>query len=121
MRFERSFTMLTVIGLLLLVLLAIGIHDVTQKKHTILRNFPVIGHLRYLFEAIAPELRQYWFETKQRPYTEEQRAFVYASSKRENNKVGFGTKQDYSGPGAIHLLPSMFPVPDKEMGTTLAP
>jgi glutamate synthase domain-containing protein 2 len=113
--------MLTVLGISLLILLVIAIHDVTQKRHTILRNFPIIGHFRYMFEAIAPELRQYWFETKQRPYTEEQRAFVYASSKRENNKRGFGTKQDYSGPGAIHLLPSMFPIPDKEMGTKIAP
>jgi hypothetical protein len=43
----------------LVLLLAVVVHDVTQKKHAILRNFPVVGHFRYLLEAVGPELRQY--------------------------------------------------------------
>jgi hypothetical protein len=44
-------------------LAAIGIYDVTQTKRTILRNFPIIGHLRFILEGIGPEIRQYFIES----------------------------------------------------------
>jgi glutamate synthase domain-containing protein 2 len=71
-------------------------HDLLQRKHALLRNFPVIGHGRYLLEAIGPELRQYIVtdNNSERPFSRDQRRWVYASSKLENNYFGFGTDND---------------------------
>ena len=85
--------MWTFLGTLGVLLLVVAIYDVTQKKHAVLRNFPIIGHFRYLFEMIGPELRQYIVtdNDEERPFTRDQRRWVYASSKKENNYFGFGT------------------------------
>ncbi len=82
-----------IVGLALLLLV---LYDVTQKKHAILRNFPVIGHFRYLLESVGPELRQYIVTSndEERPFSRDQRSWIYASSKRENNYVGFGTDNE---------------------------
>lgn len=84
---------LAAFGLLLLVVL---IHDLVQKKHAILRNFPIIGHFRYWLEAIGPELRQYIVTSndEERPFSRDQRRWVYASSKKENNYFGFGSDNE---------------------------
>ncbi len=78
------------------VLALVTIYDLTQKRRAILRNFPVIGHFRYLFELVGPELRQYIVtgNDEERPFSRDQRRWVYASSKRENNYFGFGTDND---------------------------
>lgn len=75
---------------------AVAIRDLTQKHHAILRNFPVIGHGRYLLESIGPELRQYITTSndEERPFNRDQRRWVYASAKRQNNYFGFGTDND---------------------------
>ena len=67
-----------------------------QREHALLRNFPVVGHARYLLEAIGPELRQYVVagNNEERPFTRDQRRWVYASAKKENNYFGFGTDND---------------------------
>ena len=76
--------------------LLLAIFDLVQRKHAILRNFPIIGHFRYWLEAIGPELRQYIVTSnnEERPFSRDQRRWVYASSKRENNYFGFGTDHD---------------------------
>ncbi|MBC9734847.1 FMN-binding glutamate synthase family protein [Nocardioides marmotae] len=95
---------------------AVAAHDLTQRKHAILRNFPVVGHLRYTLERFGPELRQYIVTSndEERPFSRDQRRWVYASSKGENTYVGFGTDNDienssgypvvkhrtFAGPGA---------------------
>ena len=73
-------------------LLLVFIHDMVQKKHAILRNFPLVGHLRYLLEKIGPELRQYWVanDKEEMPFTRAERSWVYATSKKQNNNFGFG-------------------------------
>jgi glutamate synthase domain-containing protein 2 len=75
---------------------AVGAHDLLQRRHALLRNFPVIGHARYWLEAIGPELRQYIVagNDEERPFSRDQRRWVYASSKLENNYFGFGTDND---------------------------
>ncbi|SEO44298.1 Glutamate synthase domain-containing protein 2 [Trujillonella endophytica] len=75
---------------------AVAARDLLQREHTLLRNFPVIGHARYLLESIGPELRQYLVagNEEERPFTRDQRRWVYASAKRENNYFGFGTDND---------------------------
>lgn len=74
----------------------VAVRDLTQKKHAILRNFPIIGHARYLLEEVGPELRQYIVtgNDEERPFSRDQRRWVYASSKQENNYFGFGTDMD---------------------------
>jgi glutamate synthase domain-containing protein 2 len=75
---------------------AVAVRDLFQRDHALLRNFPVIGHGRYLIEAIGPELRQYVVagNNEERPFTRDQRRWVYASAKKENNYFGFGTDND---------------------------
>ena len=74
----------------------VAAHDLLQKKHALLRNFPLIGHGRYLLESVGPELRQYIVtgNDEERPFSRDQRRWVYASSKLENNYFGFGTDND---------------------------
>ena len=81
---------------------AVAAHDLTQRRHAIVRNFPVVGHLRFLLERFGPELRQYIVTSndEERPFSRDQRRWVYASSKLENNYFGFGTDNDLeSGTG----------------------
>ena len=75
---------------------AVAAHDLTQRRHALLRNFPVIGHARYWLEEIGPELRQYIVAAndEERPFSRDQRRWVYASAKLENNYFGFGTDND---------------------------
>jgi glutamate synthase (ferredoxin) len=75
---------------------AVAAHDLVQRRHAILRNFPLIGHARFLLEAIGPELRQYIVASndEERPFSRDQRRWVYASAKLENNYFGFGTDND---------------------------
>jgi glutamate synthase domain-containing protein 2 len=77
-------------------LAAVAVHDLVQRRHALLRNFPVIGHARYFLEAVGPELRQYVVAAndEERPFSRDQRRWVYASSKLENNYFGFGTDND---------------------------
>lgn len=77
-------------------LAAVVARDIFQRNHALLRNFPLVGHARYLIEAIGPELRQYIVaaNNEERPFTRDQRRWVYASAKKENNYFGFGTDND---------------------------
>jgi glutamate synthase (ferredoxin) len=97
------------IGALLVV---VAIHDLIQKRHAILRNFPIVGHFRYWLETIGPELRQYIVtgNDEERPFSRDQRRWVYASSKKENNYFGFGTDNDPERPGYILVRHSAFPL-----------
>src|SRR5882672_12240489 len=85
--------MLTLTLILIGTVVSVAIYDLTQRKHAILRNFPVVGHLRYLLESVGPELRQYIVTSNQeeRPFSRDQRRWVYSSSKLQNNYFGFGT------------------------------
>lgn len=90
-----------------------GIKDMRQTKHTLLRNFPVLGHMRYTLEAIRPEIRQYFIEddTTQAPFSREQRALIYARAKGTNDNMPFGTKKDIYAEGYSYVLHSLFPKP----------
>lgn len=75
---------------------AVAAHDMLQKRRALLRNFPLVGHARYAIEAIGPELRQYIVASndEERPFSRDQRRWIYASAKGENNYFGFGTDND---------------------------
>jgi Glutamate synthase domain 2 len=97
-------------------LLALGIHDILQRRHAITRNYPVIGHLRFLIEAFRPELRQYLFETdsEKLPFSRTQRSLVYARSKDDPDQRPFGTIADTYARGHEFIGHSIAtsPVPD---------
>ncbi len=89
-------------------------YDLTQRRHAILRNFPVVGHLRYLLEAFGPELRQYIVtgNDDERPFSRNQRRWVYATAKRQDPHFGFGSDVDWSRhPGHVLITPSALPSP----------
>jgi glutamate synthase domain-containing protein 2 len=75
---------------------AVAVRDLLQRQHALQRNFPVVGHARYLLESIGPELRQYVVASnnEERPFSRDQRRWVYASAKKQNNYFGFGTDND---------------------------
>jgi glutamate synthase domain-containing protein 2 len=75
---------------------AVAARDLTQKRHALMRNYPVIAHARYWLETIGPELRQYIVadNDEERPFSRDQRSWIYASSKQQNNYSGFGTDND---------------------------
>lgn len=84
-----------------------------------LRNYPVIGHLRYLLEEVGPELRQYIVtsNTEEQPFNRDQRRWVYASSKGENNYFGFGTVQDLErSPNYLIIKQAPFPLASPHVG-----
>ena len=88
-------------------------YDVLQRKHAILRNFPVLGHMRYLLESIGPELRQYIVarNDEERPFNRDQRRWVYATSKGQNDYFGFGTDNDLDlTPNYLFIKNSPFPL-----------
>lgn len=94
-----------------LPLLIIALFDVFQKKHAIKRNFPLIGHLRYLLEAIRPELRQYFFESELdgRPFNRRQRSIVYQRAKNQRQTVAFGMQSDPYKPGFEWAAHTIYP------------
>ncbi|WP_439153873.1 FMN-binding glutamate synthase family protein [Yoonia sp.] len=93
-------------------LTAIGIHDLRQEGHSILRNYPVIGHMRFLFEGIRPEIRQYLIESDQdeQPFSREQRSLVYQRAKGAEDKRPFGTQEKVYEAGYSWLTHSVAPV-----------
>ena len=92
----------------------LAIRDLTQKKHTLLHNFPVFGHMRYLLEMVGPGLRQYWVanDKEERPFNRAERRWVYATSKKQNNNFGFGTTESLYETGYPIIKHAAFPVPD---------
>jgi glutamate synthase domain-containing protein 2 len=90
----------------------VAAYDLLQRQHAILRNFPLVGHLRFLLESFGPELRQYIVTSndEERPFSRDQRRWVYASAKRQINTFGFGTDNDLeSADGLVVLRHSPFP------------
>ena len=93
-------------------LLLLAILNIRQKKHAVLRNFPVIGYLRYFFESIRPEIRQYFFESDLdgKPFNRRQRSIVYQRAKNERQTVAFGMQADPNTPGFEWVAHSVYPV-----------
>lgn len=79
-----------------LVLVALGLRDLRQQRHSILRNYPIAGHLRFFLEFIRPEIRQYFVEddTEEKPFSRQQRSIVYQRAKNEPDSRPYGTALD---------------------------
>jgi len=94
-------------------LAALGVRDLLQERHAILRNYPIAAHLRFIFEAIRPEIRQYFFEADKEglPFPRDKRAIVYQRAKKELDKRPFGTQYDVYESRYEWLHHSMAPKP----------
>jgi len=91
----------------------LGVHDLAQKRHAVLRNYPISAHLRFLLEGIRPEMRQYFFEseTDGLPFSRTQRAIVYQRAKMALDKRPFGTLRDTNSVGYEWMRHSITPKP----------
>ena len=104
------------------VIVFLFIQDVTQKKHAVLRNYPVIGHLRYFLEKQGEYFRQDFFagDRDEMPFNRATRAWVYRVAKQEDGSglIGFGSTYDLKAPGAIVFVNAPFPVQEWEKQAT---
>ena len=104
------------------VIVFVFIQDITQKKHAVLRNYPVIGRLRYFFEKQGEYFRQYFFagDRDEMPFNRATRAWVYRVAKKEDGSgiIGFGSTYDLKAPGAILFVNAPFPVQEWEKEPT---
>jgi glutamate synthase domain-containing protein 2 len=93
------------------LLVAVGVCDMLQRRHSILRNYPILGHARFAMEAIRPELQQYFIERNYdgRPYDRDTRTSVYERAKGIKDEQAFGTERDVAEPGYEWLLHSTHP------------
>src|SRR3954470_2527426 len=97
-------------------LTALGIRDLTQKSHAVLRNYPISAHLRFLLEEIRPEMRQYFFESEKdgMPFSRDTRAVIYQRAKMVLDKRPFGTQEDVYREGYEWMHHSVAPKPHAE-------
>lgn len=111
---------------LVLPLVALGLWDLTQTRHSILRNYPIVGHLRFLLEDMGPELHQYLVEddTAGRPFDRDHRSLMYERAKGVPDQKPFGTELDVYATGYTWLTHSVAPHPppddpERDMRTTV--
>jgi len=92
------------------------VKDITQKKHTVLRNYPIIGRLRYFFEQMGEYFRQYFFtgERDEMPFNRSTRGWVYRLAKNEGGIIGFGSTYNLHEPGSLVFVNAPFPVIEEE-------
>ena len=104
---------LGVLAVTVALLVILAIYDMCQRKHAILRNFPIVGHFRYMLEAVGPELRQYIVtdNNQERPFSRDDRRWVYSTAKQVNSYFGFGTDNDLEQSRNYAIFKqSMFPL-----------
>jgi glutamate synthase domain-containing protein 2 len=89
----------------------VGVYDLIQTRHSILRNYPIAAHLRFILEGIRPEMRQYFFESDKEgvPFSRDKRSIVYQRAKKVGDKRPFGTQYDVYGPRYEWLHHSIAP------------
>ena len=107
----------TLIGFaLIIVLMFVFVSDITQKKHGVLRSYPVIGRLRYFFEELGEYFRQYFFagDRDEMPFNRATRAWIYRLAKNEGGIIGFGSTYDLHQPGSLIFVNHPFPVLEEE-------
>ncbi len=90
---DAAVILLIIAAVVVLALLGLAIHDLVQTHHSVLRTYPVIGHLRYVLESFGPETRQYLVtdNDEERPFSRDQRRWIYCSAKGTDTSFGFGT------------------------------
>src|SRR5215217_2687482 len=100
-------------------LAGVAVRDLRQRQHALLRNFPVLGHFRYLLEKVGPELRQYIVTSndEERPFSRDQRSWVYSSAKGQVNTFGFGTDNELEHTDSYLIFEhGLMPAPPPDSG-----
>ncbi|MEV6769383.1 FMN-binding glutamate synthase family protein [Nocardia sp. NPDC051030] len=105
-----------IMWVLLAGLLLVGVYDLVQRKHSVLRNYPILGHMRFLLESLRPELQQYFIERNfdGRPYDRDVRTIIYERAKGIHGELSFGTERDVESVGYEYLVHSTVPAPEPE-------
>jgi glutamate synthase domain-containing protein 2 len=99
------------VGLVILAIIIIYILDISQTRHAIRRNYPVVGHFRYFFEHLGEFFRQYFFamDREELPFNRAQRSWAYRAAKNVDNTVAFGSTRDLRPPGTVLFVNCPFP------------
>ena len=121
---------LTVLTSLVLIMISVPpilfliwyVHDRRQSQHSVLRNFPLLGRVRYFLEMMGPELRQYMFDADDegRPFSRIDFSNIVIQGKYLKTVIGFGSKRDFEKPG-LYIRNSMFPKQKEEMRVMISP
>lgn len=112
-----SFSIAAIIGVVVVGLIIIWfIQDITQQKHSILRNYPVIGRLRFFFEIQGKYFRQYFFsnDRDEMPFDRATRGWIYKNAKNKGSMVGFGSTNDLRKPGSTIFVNAAFPILEED-------
>lgn len=117
-----SYLFVLAIGLGLLAVVLMYIIDITQTKHAIRRNYPVVGRFRYLFENMGEFFRQYFFamDREEMPFNRAERAWAYRAAKGVDSTVAFGSTRDLRPAGTAIFVNAPFPALDEETQPTAA-
>jgi len=104
---------LTFLAIIVALVALLGVYDLLQPSHSVLRNYPITGHFRWLFESVRPQVRQYLIEgeNERTPFSRSQRSLVYARAKNEGSERAFGTQLDVYGDGYEFIAHSTRPAP----------
>jgi glutamate synthase domain-containing protein 2 len=104
---------LSIVAAVAALLALLGAYDLVQPWHSVLRNYPITGHFRWLFESVRPQVRQYLIEgdNERTPFSRSQRSLVYARAKNEGSERAFGTLLDVYGDGYEFIAHSTRPAP----------
>ena len=108
------------VGLIVLAAIVLYIQDVTQTRHAIRRNYPVIGRFRYYFEHLGTFFRQYFFamDREEMPFNREQRSYVYRAAKDVDTTVAFGSTRDLRPVGTVSFVNCPFPTLESDAAET---
>ena len=121
---------LTILTILILAMISIPpllflvwyFFDKRQTQHSVLRNFPILGRVRYFLEMLGPELRQYMFDSdaEGKPFSRSDFSNIVVQGKYLKTVIAFGSKRDFDKPG-FYIRNSMFPMQKEEMKVELLP
>lgn len=114
------YTFVFVIGLGVLAVIVIFVVDISQKTHAIRRNFPVIGHFRFIFERLGVFFRQYFFamDREEMPFNRAERNWVYNAAKNTDSTVPFGSTRDLKPAGTVYFVNCPFPTLEQDVAET---
>jgi hypothetical protein len=107
----REIVSFTILVLFIIALIWLYLHDRRQKEHTILRNYPIIGHFRYLFEYLGDFFRQYFFtnDREELPFDRADRSWVYRAAKKVDTVLSFGSTRPLNRTGDVYFVSAPFP------------
>ncbi|STX50612.1 glutamate synthase [Legionella busanensis] len=110
LEYDEIVLLVIILGIIVLLIITY-IYDRLQKPHTILRNFPILGHFRYILEYFGGFLRQYFFanDREELPFNRAERSWVYRAAKNIDTTIGFGSTRPLHIPGTVYFVSAPFP------------